>query len=287
MKNNENITVGLDISKNTTQILKRAFSLAKINNSNITVVHAIDSNWINGFFSNINIEDLKQNAIEKIQNDINSLNTNGISYSIVVEKENPSSFIIDTAKNTNSSLIIIGENSKENFETKVFGTTAHKVAQTSNIPLLIIKNNYQNEYNNMVTFSDLSEVSLSTLNFANTFFNKEDIKVVSVYKQTSEFILRYYNNYEKKDEIQSEIKEKREKEFKNFVKQNNIKNALLIEESHNIKNALFEYVKNNNNDLVILGSRGINDSNSLLYGSTSSYLMENLDSDILIYVPKS
>ncbi|QFR48980.1 hypothetical protein FJR48_04280 [Sulfurimonas lithotrophica] len=285
MDNFKNIVVGLDISKNSLQILKRAFSLANENKSKITIVHAIDTNWLDSILSDINFEDVKDSAKKEIEKEISSFDTNNIEYSIIVDKKDPSSFIINTAKDIQASLVIIGENSKENFETKVFGTTAHKVAQNSNIPLLIIKNNYNNPYENIVAFTDFSKVSLDGIKFSNDFFNKDDIKVVSAYQQASELTLRYYNNYENKDKIQLKIKEKKEEEFRSFVEQNSIKNAQLLEDTYSVKNILSEYVDKNKNDLVVLGSKGINNSSSLLYGSTSSYLMENLNSDILVFVP--
>lgn len=285
MNNIKNIVVGLDITKNTTDILKRAFSIAKYDNSTITLVHAIDNGILQNFVSDIDIEKIKKDATSKIEEYIDIVGTLNIQYSILVNEKKPSNFIVNTAKNLNADLIIIGENSEENFESKVFGSTAHNVAQKSNIPLLVIKNAYHHDYDNMVAFSDFSKISLDSLKFANTLFKNNDIKMISIYKQVTEIMLRYKNIYDRKEDIESKIRESNEDEFQKFIKENNINNAQLIEEFHHPKSVLLNYVKTNKNDLVILGSKGINNAHSLLYGSTASFLMENLDSDILIYVP--
>lgn len=281
----KNIIVGLDVSKNSVEILKRAFSLSTQNNSELTIVHGIDTNWFSEIFIKSNLEELKEHAITKIEKELKNIETNGIKYNIVVDKETASSLVVDTAKEIDASLIVIGVNSKENFETKVFGSTGHKIAQNSKKPIVIVKNNCKAQYENIVAFSDFSEVSLAAINFSKKFFHKNDIKMVSVYKQASEVILRYYDEYDNKQEVQAEIREKKQEEFKKFIEENNIDNAELIEEFYSISDALLNYVEDDKNDLVVLGSRGVNNSNSFLYGSTTSYLMEHLKKDILVYVP--
>lgn len=286
MGNIENIVVGLDISKNIVDILKRAFSVAKQDNSKLTLVHTIENSIYEGFLSNVNMDKMKEDVTSNIEQNLSNIDTLDIQYSIVVDEGTASNLIVNTAKDLNADLIIIGENSEENFKTTVFGATAHNVAQKSNLPLLIIKNTYQRNYSNMVAFSDLSKVSLESVKFANSLFKNDDIKVVSVYKQIGEIELRFHNNYDQKEDIQAEIRKNKENEFQTFTKENNIHNSELIEDLNTTKSVLLNYVKTNKNDLVILGSKGVHNTHSLLYGSTTSFLMENVDSDILIYIPK-
>ncbi|RXJ63211.1 universal stress protein, partial [Halarcobacter ebronensis] len=57
MKGFENIVVGLDISKHSTYVLQKAFTLAKENSSKVTIVHAIDKGWFSELFSASNFEE--------------------------------------------------------------------------------------------------------------------------------------------------------------------------------------------------------------------------------------
>jgi nucleotide-binding universal stress UspA family protein len=286
MKVYDNIVVGLDISKGGIAVLKRAFLLAKQNNSKVTIVHAIDGNWFSELFSSKNLKELQEHAKKSIETELEELDTKGVEYSILVDKDTPSNFVVDTAKKLNASLVIIGVNEKENKNKPLLGSTAHKIAQNSKIPMIIVKNNCDEDYQNMVTFTDLSEVSYKSLVFAKEFFKKEEIKTVYAYKQMSEIAFEYYNEADNKEKIKLGIKQKEEAKFNEFVKEHNLKNSEILESDLGINTALMDYVAKNENDLVVLGSKGLSSSTTLFFGSTTSYLMENLQSDLLIYVPQ-
>lgn len=283
METFKNIVVGLDISKNSTFVLQRAFLLAKENNSKVTIVHAIDNSWFSDLFSNF--DELKDHAINSIESQISQVDTKEVEYSVLVEKETASTFVVDTAKSLNAYLIIIGANEKDNNEVAVLGSTAHKIAQNGKLPMIIVKNPCNDNYKNIVAFSDLSEVSFKSLVFAKEFFKQKDIKTVYAYKQMGEIALRYYNEDKNKDKIQLGIKQKESAKFEKFVEEFKITNAELIESNIGVNSALTNYVASNSNDLVVLGSTGVSNPNTFFFGSTTSFLMENLKSDLLIYIP--
>ena len=286
MNNFKNIVVGLDISKNSLSVLKRAFLLAKNNNSKITIVHAIDTNWFSELFSDSNIDELKEHALNSIKEQIELIDTNSIEYSIEIDKETASTYVVDTAVNINADLIIIGANEKDDKKISLLGSTAHRIAQNFKLPLLIVKNSCENEtYKKAVAFTDLSEVSLKSINFSREFF-KQNLKVVYIYKQMSEIAFRYYNEFENKEKIQLGIKKKEQAKFDKFTKEHKLEDKEILEESFGLNDALLDYTIKNNNDLVVIGSNGVNYTGSFFYGSTASYLMENLKSDILIYIPE-
>jgi len=286
MKKFDNIVVGLDISNTSISILKKAFLLAKINNSKITIVHAIANNWFTELFTPLKFEKIQKHTQENIQNILNDINTDGIDYSIIIEKETTSNFVVDTAQNLDASLIVIGANEKQNKELTLLGSTAHKIAQNSNIPLLIVKNSSEKLYENIVSFTDLSEVSYNSYTFAKDFFKKNDVKIIYAYNQMSEFTLKYYEEFDNKENITSNIQNKEKAQVEAFKEKHLIENIHSIESDRGISTTLLDYVDTNNNDLVVMGSKGLNNSTAFIYGSTTSYLMENLKSDILIYVSK-
>jgi len=287
MDNFTNILVALDISNNMNDILNRTFLVAKRHNSKITIVHAIDTDFFGSFIEDAKIEKLKRNAIGNIKKELENVNTQGLDYTIEVQKARPSAFIIDVAKEKNACMIVIGANEKKNFTTTILGSTAHNIAQKSYLPLLIVKNKPHQSYKNIVAFTDLSEVSKKGLFFSKKFFYQQNIKCVYAYKKMSEIAFRYRDEYENKEEIEQEIQEHEQKKFDQFVKKNNIENAKLIEDRVGVTNALSNFINQNKQDLAILSSKGINNIGSLLYGSTTSSLMQILKCDILVYIPKS
>lgn len=286
MENFNDIVVGLDISNNAKEVLNRAFLVAKRNDSKVTIVHAIDAGFFGKFIQDSKIEKLIISAKKAVEKEIESVNTQGLSYSIVVEKAKPSVFVIDVAKAKEACMIVIGANEKKDFATTILGSTAHNIAQKSNLPLLIVKNCATQTYSNIVAFTDLSDVSKKSLLFSKEFFHQESIKCVYAYKKMSEIAFRYSNDYENRDEIEQEIQTHEQGKFDEFVKENNISDAKLIEDRLGVTNALTNFVNQNNNDLVVIGSNGVNNAGSFLYGSTASSLMQSLKCDILVYIPK-
>ncbi|NVJ52565.1 MAG: universal stress protein [Campylobacteraceae bacterium] len=286
MKGFENIIVGLDISKHSTYVLQKAFTLAKKNNSKVSIVHAIDKGWFSELFSPSNFEELKAHAITTIDEQLSHVDTKEVEYEILIEQDNASEFVVKTAKDLDAYLIIIGANEQDHDEVAILGSTAHKIAQNGRIPMIIVKNPCEGDYKNVVAFTDLSEISFKSLVFAKELLNQERIKTVYTYKQIGEIALKYYNEDNNKEKIQKGIKEKENSKFGNFIEKYDLKDTEIFESNLGVNTGLTNYVETNKNDLVVLGSNGVNNPNSFIFGSTTSFLMENLKSDLLIYVPK-
>lgn len=281
----KNIVVGIDGSIITNEVLKRAFLLAKDINANITVVHIIETTLMETFFTNKNSDEVKQELMMKIAQEVQELNIYKANATIIVTEGVASDQIISKAQNLKAELIIIGANGKTDLSNKVFGSTAHKIAQKSNLPLLIVKNSCEKEYSNILAFSDLTPVSQKSIEFARGFFTQAQFKLVHAYKQLSDFTLTFYNALEAKEKLQNKVKNDIVNKFEDFTKKVNITNAHLIEAYYSFNDVLLKASEEEKNDLIVLGSHGINNTTSFLHGSTSSYLMENVKSDVLVYVP--
>ncbi|MDY0232684.1 MAG: universal stress protein [Sulfurimonas sp.] len=286
MENFSDIIVGLDISNNAKEVLNRAFLVAKENDSKLTIAHAIDAGFFGKFIKDDKIKKLNISAKKAIEKELEGVNTQGLNYSIEVKQAKPSVFVMELAKDRDACMIIIGANEKKDFATTVLGSTAHNIAQKSNLPLLIVKCKSGEAYKNIVAFTDLSDVSKKSLVFSQDFFHQDNVKCVYAYKKMSEIAFRYNDDFENRDAIEQEIQFHEQEKFDKFVKENNIKDAELIEDRAGITNALTSYITKNHNDLVVLGSNGVNNAGSFLYGSTASSLMQSLEKDILVYIPK-
>ena len=282
----KNILVGIDFSKSNFQVLKRALQLSKLKDAKLTIVHAIDKSLFDKYFTNSNNEKLIEKAKSKIEEEIKKINEFNVDYSILVKITSPSNLIIETAKNNNPELILIGVNTGEDFKSKIFGSTSIKTIQNTKLPVLIVKNDCENEYENILAFTDLSEISEKSIRFCQDFFEKSNLKVIHAYKQLNDLALTFYNSIEDKEKIQKEIAKKSEEEFEEFKKTNNILDAELVEVHHGISEILLNKAKEENRDLIVIASHGVNNAGSFFYGSTALYMMENVQSDILIYVPE-
>ena len=59
----------------------------------------------------------------------------------------------------------------------------------------------------------------------------------------------------------------------------------LIGEDLSINEDLLECINKDDSDLLVLGSKGVNNLNSFIFGSTATYLMQRSPIDTLVYVP--
>lgn len=286
MKKFNNIVVGLDISKTSISVLQRAFLLAKESDAKVTIVHAINTGWFAELFSSSNLEELQTQTKKNIEEILELIDTKAIEYSILIDKESTSTLVVETAKELDACLIIIGANDQENKDITLLGSTAHKIAQNSKMPIIIVKSDSMTKYNNIVSFSDLSKVSYVSLQFAENLFKKDDIPTIYVYNQMSELTLKYYNKFDQKDKIHTEIQKKEKDKLSTFSNTYNVKKIESIETEAGVSSALLSYAEVHKPDLIVLGSKGVNNKSAFLYGSTTSYLMENLKNDLLIYVPE-
>lgn len=286
MSKDNKIIVGIDLSQSSLEVLKRAFQIAQTKDATLVIVHAIDKTLFEKYFSSPNDDVLLQKAQKKIEEEIENISHNGVDYSLIIKMAAPVKLIIDVAKEIEPDLIVIGVNAEDNFKTKVFGSTSIKTIQNSKLPVLIVKNNCAEEYQNILAFTDLSEVSAKSIRFTQNFFEKCTIKAIYAYKQLTDLVLTYYNSMDEKDEIQKKIVTDAVNNFDLFKKENNIMDSEIIEVSHGINNILLTKSNELNSDLVVIGSNGVNDAGSFLYGSIALYMIENVESDILVYVPK-
>jgi len=284
MNNINNIVVGIDATTSSVEILKRAIQLSKDKNAKLMVIHVINQSWFKKLFPHLDENDAKEKIQSKIEDLLKKQDIQKDNYSINVVQGNPADEIIKYAKELDSKLIIIGANSKENFTTKLFGSTAHRVAQNGPCPLLIVKNNPQNSYKNILAFTDLSDISKQSISFAKNFFDKNDIKLIHAYKQLTDFVISFYDASEDQYAARKQIKDEAKENFETFAKELNIENKELLESYFNVTDILKEKAEENNADLVVLGSSGVNNATSALHGSVAAYLMETLNCDILLFV---
>ncbi len=280
----KNIIVGFDGTATSKEVLKRTFSLAKDKNTQVAVVHVIETTLLNTFFSNKSSDAVKQEIMLKISQIIQELNTFNVQTSIIVSSGNPAEKIISRAKKIKADLVVVGTNSKNSLYGKEFGSVSHKVIQKCQIPFLIVKNKYDKEYKNILAFSDLTDVSKEGILFVKSLFPNAKYKLVHAYKQISNFTLSFYNAIEAKDSLQKDVKSSEEKSFEEFSEILDFDEKELIEAYYSVNEALFEASKTNDSDLIILGAYRVKKANSIFQGSTSTYLMEKVQSDVLVYL---
>ena len=210
------ILVPTDFSKNAEYALKVAAQIARKNNSEIILLHMLElphqgNDAVNGGSAIPQIMLYKEKAIEKLEDlmDIDFLD--GINVSEIIQFEKAFAGILSISKKNDVDLIVMGSHGVSGFEEMFIGSNTEKVVRTSEIPVLVIKNEVPSfEVKNMVFASDFSpEISKpfeKLLEFATLFgahLNLVMINTPNSFKSTaiaekimSEFVEKYnLSNY--------------------------------------------------------------------------------------------
>ena len=278
-----NIIAAIDTSAMADEVLKRAISLAEKENAQVTVLHNIDTPLFDTLFGDVSGEEMLR---KKLEEKMNALNTAAkVDYFVTITRGKASDEIVYEADRLQSALIIIGAHGKKSIKDTFFGSTAHHVAQKSHLPVLIIKTPVVDDYKNILALTDLSDASQKSIQFAQSVFKDAKLNISYAYTQISDLSVDFYNLESERDDFREKVRERTERDVETFQKSVGIDNTEMIEGFEPISEMLLETAEEHQPDLVILGTHGVKVSDSVVYGSTASYLMKKVPSDVLIYVP--
>jgi nucleotide-binding universal stress UspA family protein len=278
-----NIIAAIDTSAMADEVLKRAIALAKDKNAQITVLHSIDIPLFEKLFGEVMGEEAIRKKIEKKMQLLNA--EAKVDYLITITRGSPSDAIVYEANRLKSGLIVIGAHGKEDIIDTFFGSTVHNVVQKSHLPVLIIKRPVSGDYKNILAPTDLSETSAKSIRFAKELFTHTDIKLAYAYSQVSDMAMDIYNLHDEKEAYRKKVRVIEKQNAESFKKKVGIDAIEIIESFYSVSEALLKTVEQHCSDLIILGAHGVEVSDTILYASTASFLMERASSDVLIYVP--
>ena len=286
MKQINQILVAIDRSAMAAEALKRAISIAKEKDAQLIVMHVIEPSFIESpFVQAIDEEEIKRNVIEQID----QLNSEAdLKYILFVESGSAASSITLKAQKTKADLLVIGTHGKNDVDSSHFGSTTLKLIQNTHIPVLIVKNETKHMYEKMLAPTNLSEYSKESILFANTLFSSPSRKYLYAFVTVDDLqALRYRISAEQKDQFKEELLLDAKTALAKFVKEIGEGEMALIGYRASINEDLLEYIIEDKSDLLVLGSKGVDNLNSFVFGSTASYLVQSSPVDVLVYVPAS
>ncbi len=287
MKEINNILVAIDKSKMSHEALKRAISITKEKDVQLYVIHVVESSFLSPAF----VRPIDEDALrESITQQIEILNEKSkVDFVLFIELGLPASLIGQKAKKINADLLVVGVNDKNDIGNEHFGSTALKLIQKTNIPVLIVKNEVLGDYSKMILPTNLSDYSKESILFANTLFDKTIKKYISASESLYELeSLEDGISAEEINSYKAELFKGAKTELDKFLKDlENVEDAEieLIGCDASVNEDILENIKNDDSDLLVLGSRGVNSLNSFIFGSTATYLLQRSPVDTLVYVP--
>ncbi|MEN8148052.1 MAG: universal stress protein, partial [Campylobacterota bacterium] len=252
----------------------------------LIVVYAVEPLFVQSPYA----DSVDENAIrQEITKQIDQLNAEAqVEYMLFVESGKAAGTIMLQAEKTQADLIVVGSHGKDDVDSNYFGSTTLKLIQRTHIPVLIVKNRVESIYRHMLAPTNLSNCSKESIMFANTLFTKPTRKYLYAYETINKLQAQTYHfSDEQAEEFRSERTTIAKLALETFVKEVDGEEMALIDYTASINEDLLEYIKEDNADLLVLGSKGVGNLNSFVFGSTASYLVRYSPIDVLVYVPSA
>ena len=286
MKQIQQVLVAIDRSAMAGEALKRAISIAKEKSAKLIVIHVIEPLFLEvPYAKSVDEDKIRQ----KLTEEIDRLNSQAqVEYILFIESGPAAGTIGHTAEKIQADLLVVGSHGKKEIQSNHFGSTTLKLIQRTHIPVLVVKNEVKTSYQNMIAPTNLSDYSKESILFANALFPKSHKKYLFAFETISELQAM---TYQISDEVAQELRGLRTKDavnaFTQFVKEVGEGEMELIEYSASINEDLLDYIVKEDADILVLGSKGVDNLNSFVFGSTASYLVQRSPIDVLVCVPSS
>ena len=287
MKKIKRILVGIDVFEKSNNVLKRALVIARENEAELFIVHAVETPWLSvpSYFGSKELDIDIKGITKTIEKKLKALNMDKkVPYFIYVKEDDADGLLLCAAKWSKADMMVLGAHSKTKSRKRFLGSIVQKVVHQSHLPVLVVKNNATRAYKNIVAPTDFQTQSKQSILFAKNVFPGLKINIVNafqtVYAMEAPYAIMGPDITEYKNASISSAK----KEMKNFIQEVSLKKGEILDGELDSKEALIKYINKNCYDLVVVGSRGTSGFKSLL-GSVAIYILRETTSDVLIYVP--
>lgn len=267
------IVVGLDGSVASWNAVDYAFDLSKLINAPVIGIYIIDSRLINetfitdllGFLGFTYYEDMTPKIREFLNNRAdNVLNQfleygreKGVNVSVVKLEGVPYKELLD--QTDKDDILFIGKRGEKYIKGFLLGSTSYIVAKKSDFPVFMSTNKYRNISRIGVAYDGRS-LSKKLNDYAKLFMNIYNAEIHYIYVKENKGI----------EEIETELLETLDIKFVFHGRE-----GIPEEEIINV-------CKEESIDLLIMGAFGKGEFKELIMGSTTSFIINNLDIPLLL-----
>ncbi|QOG12507.1 universal stress protein [Arcobacter sp. FWKO B] len=188
------ILVSIDFSKVSEIVLNKAIFLSNKYGWKLYIAHVVEDSF---FSFKDDIYKIKNNCWKFLEQKFPHINKD----SFFISKGDIQTELQKLEKELNINLLIIGS-SGESFrlDRLITGSTTKKIIRSSNIPVLVIKNDKQKEYNKILMPTDFSNESKKAIDDTLEIFDNADITLLHIYSIPFESRLGIYG-IEKEDAV--------------------------------------------------------------------------------------
>lgn len=269
------ILVPTDFSEQADYALGVASKLARRYNSEIYLLHMIEMplDLVDALHENSEIPEaifFMKLARQKFEKVMEREELQGLTIHDKLQNNRTFEGIIDSAHDFNADLIVMGSHGTNAFKDLFVGSNTEKVVRTSDIPVLVIKNEHTSfEINNMVFATDFSDEYKKTYADAISFALDVNAKIHLLYVNTP-------NNFKTTERINQLMND--------FVKDYNFNNYTFnIYNDMNIEEGILNFSKIHNMDLIGMSTHGKRGISHFFNGSLSEDLVNHAKRPVITF----
>ncbi len=132
------IVVGYDGSDGASVALAKAIEIAKLETARVVVVFAYEIPAAYGGETGDYRRALRDLAEESTSKAVAQLEEAGVEYDVELVPERPAEGLVDVARQTDASMIVVGTNGEHPLKGVVLGSVSHKLLHVSHVPVLVV-----------------------------------------------------------------------------------------------------------------------------------------------------
>lgn len=280
------ILAATDFSTRSDRAVRQAGLLAKSSNATLHLVHVVDDDQPESL---VNLE--KREAENILREQVKVVpELQGLKCQVLVTQGTPFTGILETAGAVGADLIVMGAHRRQILRDIFIGTTIERVIRTGPFPVLMVNNEAQRRYENVMAAVDMSEASGNALRRA---------KIMGLIGETRTTVLHAFQAFAKgkmslagvqKGTIDDYGEKERQRalgELNEFVGAPglNSENWILRAEEGTAMDVISRALVEVRPDLLILGTHGRTGLLKVLLGSVTEEAMRTLPVDILAVPP--
>ena len=269
------ILVPTDFSKAAENALKVAAQLARKYNSEIYLTHLLELplHQLDALSNHSELPEavfFMKLAHKKFEDVLAKDYLKGINVHETVDFNQSFSGISDTAKQNNVDLIIMGSHGATGFKEMFIGSNAEKVVRTSEVPVLVIKNEHTDfDINEFVFASDFNNDNKETYKQATALAKAFDAKIHLLMVNTA-------NNFTTTAKANTRIKD--------FIKEDDFSNYTInIYNDENVEKGILNFSHQMNADLIGISTHGRQGIAHFLNGSISEDLVNHAKRPVITF----
>lgn len=138
------ILIPIDFSETSMLALDHATHLAKIEDSKVILIHVLKAGSYVNILPSLSNNDVNADLRDQISAKMNAVGSDfksrtGVNYEIVLAEGNVASQVVDTAKELNVDLIIMGTHGVSGFQEFFMGSNAYRVVTSAMCPVLSVQ----------------------------------------------------------------------------------------------------------------------------------------------------